>query len=196
MDKSIVREVQKLCGVLEDGDFGDITLRAVANKLGIKEPDSDFHEKLIRIAESQVGIFETSKNHGEGIAKYWTATDYPEGYENREPYCAAAVCWMIRETGRFSDQDRPKTPSAFGFESWSRARGLKLLKPPSSVKRGDLVIFEFSHVGIATSDSDKDGRFSTIEANTSGTSQGNQRDGGGVFRKTRNLSSVRSISRI
>ena len=192
MDRDLVLAVQRAVGVDADGDFGNVTLAAVAAKLGIVPKKSDGGNKLISIAETQLGILESSKNHGEGIAKFWTATNYPEGYNDRAPYCAAALCWMIREAGIFSEEKRPKTAAAFGLETWGEDNGLKVVKHPSSVKAGDVVVFAFSHVAIATSDSDSDGRFSTIEANTSPGTAGSQRDGGGVYRRMRNLSAVRS----
>lgn len=150
---------------------------------------------MVQKSSSPHGIFETSKNQGEGIAKYWTATSYPDGYKNREPYCAAAVCWLIKEAGLFPEEKRPKTALAFGFEDWATDHGLKLVKRPSSVKKGDLVIFPFSHIGVAFTDSDSKGDFQTVEANTSGTLRGDQRDGGGVFCRRRNLGVVRSLVR-
>ena len=77
---------------------------------------------LVEIAESQLGITESSKNHGEGIAKFWEATNYPDGYANREPYCAAAVCWIVRSAMGESiawSFKRPQSATAFGFEDWS-----------------------------------------------------------------------------
>jgi len=192
MNTSLIKKIQNAVNVKADGELGNITLNAIAEKLGIIRFDKN---KLVEIAKGQLGIFETSKNHGQGISKYWTATNYPEGYSDRAPYCAAAVCWMVRQTGQFSEQERPKTALAFGFEGWARERGLTLQKPPQNVRKGDLVIFAFSHVGIAISDSDSDGNFQTVEANTSGTSSGDQRDGGGVFQKLLNLGSVRSVVR-
>jgi hypothetical protein len=200
MNVELVKEIQEAVGVTSDGIIGNVTLNAIADKLGIPpkavkvEPTTDNKGKsLIKIAESQLGIFETSKNHGEGIAKYWTATTYPDGYDNREPYCAAAVCWMVREAGKFTDATRPKTASAYGFESWAEKNGLKLSKHPSSVKAGQIVIFSFSHIGICVKETDFRGNFETIEANTSQQGvTGSQRDGGGVWRRSRNLSLVRS----
>ena len=48
-------------------------------------------QKLIDIAMRDEGQKETSRNRGPAIEKFWTATNYPDGYVNREPYCAAGV---------------------------------------------------------------------------------------------------------
>jgi len=159
-------------------------------------------ETMTRFALSQDWVREESKNRGEGIAKYWQATDYPGGYANREPYCAAGVCWAMRaaaeEIGFKEDNgfQLPRTARAYGFEEWSIAqdgRTWTKIKPGVDIKRGDIVIFNFSHVGIATGSPDINGKFSTIEFNTG---EGGGNDGDGVFRKHRPISQVRSRIRL
>ena len=150
---------------------------------------------LVEIAETQLGITESSKNHGDGIAKYWEATNYPDGYANREPYCAAAVCWIVREAMGSSiawSFKRPKTATAFGFEEWSLAQDASThtkKNPRGDIQPGDIVIFKFSHVGIAATPADKGGHFKCIEANTG---PNGERDGDGVWKKTRHIDLVRS----
>jgi hypothetical protein len=91
-----------------------------------------------------------------------------------------------------SDKLSPKTPTAFGWEEWGKRIGITVGKPPKSIKRGDVVVFSFSHVALATSDSDSSGSFNTIEANTGSNGE---RDGDGVYAKTRNIKLVRSVVR-
>ena len=186
--KELIKRIQRFVGVEDDGELGPISLKAIADKLGIKQDNS-----LIEIALNEVGIVETSKNQGTGIEKYWQATNYKDGYKNREPYCAAAVCWMIKQAGLFTEETRPKTASAFGFETWAKEIGLNVTKNPNKILKGQIIVFNFSHVGIAVSDSDAKGNFQTVEANTSSSEHGSQRDGGGVFKRTRNRSLVRSM---
>jgi len=187
-----IKSIQRVIGVEEDGKLGPITLNAIISKLDIKKPESGNSDKLIAIAKTQLGIHETSRNHGDGIAKYWTATNYPDGYDNREPYCAACVCWCIKESNIFDEKERPKTAAAFGFENWADNlyKKTKITRKPTKVKKGQLVIFSFSHIGIATSDSDNNNLFSTIEANTGANGS---RDGDGIYAKVRNISVVRSV---
>lgn len=149
---------------------------------------------IISAARGEVGVRETSANQGPGIAKYWDATTYKGGYANREPWCAAFVCWCVRQAGIFSENDRPKSAAAYkggGFESWARSKSPKvvLTTRPSKINAGDLVIFSFSHIGIATSASDASGNYSTIEGNTNGAGS---REGNGVYEKTRGIGVVRS----
>jgi hypothetical protein len=149
---------------------------------------------LISAARGEVGVVETSKNQGPGIAKYWTATDYQAGYNNRAAWCAAFVTWSVRQSGIFSEADRPKSASCFrggGLEAWARSKSPRvvLTMSPSSVRAGDIVILSISHVAIATTASDLNGSFRTIEGNTNAAGS---RDGNGVWEKTRKLSSIRS----
>jgi hypothetical protein len=156
--------------------------------------------KLVELAKAELGknITETSKNQGPEIEKYWSATWYKDGYKNREPYCAAFICWLFQQgmkDNKFTFEN-PQTPSAFGFEGWCLKQDRSvLLKRSGKISKGDLVIFNFSHIGIAIAD-EKDGLIVCIEANTSATSTGNQRDGGGVYQKTRKRSLIRSFVKI
>lgn len=150
--------------------------------------------KIISAARKEVGVVETSENQGPGIAKYWTATNYKSGYNDRAPWCAAFVCWSVQQSGILSEQDRPKEASCFkggGLEAWARSKAPKvaLTMNPNKINAGDLVIFSFSHVAIATTASDLNGSFRTIEGNTDAAGS---REGNGVWEKNRYLAKVRS----
>lgn len=155
-------------------------------------------DKIAKIALSQHWVRETSKNRGEGIEKFWDATSYKEGYKNREPYCAAYVCWVVREAFEEAGIKEspgfrlPTTARAWGFEHWSLAQDDTThtkKKPRGDIERGDLVIFTFSHIGIALGRPDKHGHFHTIEANTD---DGGSREGDGVYEKIRSIELVKA----
>jgi hypothetical protein len=152
-------------------------------------------DKIINAARGEVGVVETSENQGPGIQKYWTATNYPGGYNDRAYWCAAFVCWCVKQSGIFSEADRPKSASCFkapdSFEAWARTKSpnVVLTTRPQRILAGDIVIFSFSHIGIATSASDLNGVFRTIEGNTN---TAGARNGIGVFEKSRNISVIRS----
>ena len=152
-------------------------------------------ERILEIAETQLGITESSRNQGDGIAKYWEATNYPDGYKNREPYCAAAVCWIVREAMGQSIAytfKRPHSATAFGCEDWSLKQDASTStkkNPRGDIQPGDLVVFKFSHIVIATTAADKSGHFKCIEANTGPSGE---RDGDGVWKKRRHIDLVRS----
>ena len=186
-----IKAIQKSVGVKEDGELGPITVNTILNKLNISPLSFSAVDKLIDIARSQLFIRESSKNQGDGIKKLWDATSYPEGFANREPYCAAGMVWTVKESQIFSENDRPKSASAFSWETWadSHLSKVKIDRSPELVSEGDIIVFKFSHIGLATSDSDKKGDFDTVEFNTN---KAGEREGDGCFEKSRNISSVRS----
>jgi hypothetical protein len=150
-------------------------------------------EKIAKIAESQIGVRETKKNGGEKIAEYQCATWLPV---EPWPWCAAFVCWVIREAMKGAEWTfkRPETAGAWDLENWCRSvdNSAKLKKPATSVKRGDVVIYKFSHVGIAVSDLDENGLVKVVEGNTN--NEGSC-EGDGVYLKHRPLSKIRSVIR-
>ena len=84
------------------------------------------------------------------------------------------------------------TAGAWDFERWCRSvdETVKLRKPHmGDVKRGDIVVFRFSHIGIATGPPDADGNVPTVEGNTNAAGG---RLGDGVYAKERNLTVIRS----
>jgi uncharacterized protein YijF (DUF1287 family) len=68
----------------------------------------------------------------------------------------------------------------------------KLKKPITNVRRGDIVIYTFSHIGIAVGEPDEDGMVYVVEGNTNNAGS---REGDGVYRKHRHLSKIRSVIR-
>ncbi|MHA3773683.1 hypothetical protein ACXR0O_19275 [Verrucomicrobiota bacterium sgz303538] len=94
--------------------------------------------------------------------------------------------------------ERPQTAGAWDFENWAMsqaANGVQLFKPRTrtTIRRGDIVVFNISHIGIAIGDQTADGYVQTIEGNT-GKDGG--REGDGVWRKRRNVSELRSVIRL
>jgi hypothetical protein len=152
---------------------------------------------LVQIASKEIGVSEVNgTNCGPRVNEYKAATwlDSSVGWA----WCAAFVCWCVREamqaTGvtESATFKRPRTAGAWDFENWSLAQGSETsTKKPhrGDIQAGDIVIFKFSHIGIAISAPDKAGNVSTIEGNTDGKGS---REGGAVLRKVRNVSSIRS----
>jgi cell wall-associated NlpC family hydrolase len=94
-----------------------------------------------------------------------------------------------KETAGFK---RPRTAGAFDFERWSLAQDATTAtrKPAGKdIQRGDLVIFSFSHIGIALGPPDKQGMLQTVDGNSNARGS---RTGGMVCTVTRNISLVRS----
>lgn len=156
-------------------------------------------EKIVKVAETKVGVRESGgPNKGKDLQVFFDADSYdPNGKKPGDDgyaWCASFVCWVVMKAmeGRKWTFDRPTTPGAFAFELWSLAQDKSTQtkkKPGNDIQRGDLVIFNFSHIGIATGPPNAAGVFPTIEGNTNSAGS---REGDGVYKKTRHVTSVRS----
>jgi hypothetical protein len=161
-------------------------------------------EAVAANAESKIGVRESGgPNKGAALKDFFEADSYdPNGAaagDDGYAWCAAFVCWCVKVAvaGRAITFKRPTTPAAYGLEKWSLEQddSTHTLKPAGrDIKRGDIIVFNFSHTGIAVGSPDLNGNFPTVEGNTSGSSgsASSQREGDGVYRKMRNVSSVRS----
>lgn len=153
--------------------------------------------KIIEIACREIGVEEVNgTNCGPQVNEYKAACrglDPKEGWA----WCAAFVCWVVKnameaaEIAESATFKRPRTAVAFDFQNWSKAQGTETQTkrdPGDDVKAGDIVIFKFSHIGIAVCDA-YGGTVETCEGNTD---TDGSREGGGVFRKTRKLSQIKT----
>jgi hypothetical protein len=199
--KEVVKAVQKLLGVSSDGADGPVTWNAILAKLSTKEPvvlGDSIPEKMVSLAREEIGVSEVDgSNCGPRVDEYKAATwlDPDKGW----PWCAAFICWLLREAieGETVTFNRPQTAGAWDFENWAKkqsTRGVELRKPTNEdIKAGDIVVFTFSHIGIAVKDVDSSGYVVTIEGNTNGAGS---REGGSVLEKKRHVSKIRSRIRI
>lgn len=153
--------------------------------------------EIVRIATAEIGVEEVNgSNCGPRVNEYKEATWLPA--HQAWPWCAAFVCWVVREAmkatgvGETPTFQRPRTAGAWDFENWSRKQDRSTwTKRPhdGDIQAGDIVIFTFSHIGFATSSPDAGGWVTTVEGNTDAEGS---REGGGVFRKRRHVSKIRS----
>lgn len=165
-------------------------------------------QKLIAIARAKVGTIEIPRNSNTGpsILEFQRASNLDgTGW----PYCAAFVDWVILQWGKLPEvlkalnltpsefeRWRPKTAAAYGFHEWAENKGLQVFdeneNPGQAILHtGDIVTFDFSHVGII--DTDRGNLLYTVEGNTDAAGS---RDGGGVYDKIRARSLARKIIRI
>ena len=155
-------------------------------------------DTITKLCSNEVGVQEVDgSNCGIRVDQYKAATwlSPKRGW----PWCAAFVCWIVREAlqdvgakTKTKSFIRPRTAGAWDFENWSLAQdNTTWTKKPhrGDIKAGDIVIFTFSHIGIAISAPDRNGYVTTIEGNTD---KAGSREGGGVFRKKRHVSKIRS----
>ena len=199
--KEVVKAVQKLLGVSADGADGPVTWNAILAKLSTKNPvasGGSVAEKMVRLAREEIGVSEVDgSNCGPRVDEYKAATwlDADKGW----PWCAAFICWLVREAIEREDVKfkRPRTAGAWDFENWAKQQstnGVELRKPTNEdIKAGDIVVFTFSHIGLAVKDADSSGYVVTIEGNTNGAGS---REGGSVLEKKRHVSKIRSRIRI
>lgn len=167
---------------------------------------------LIEIARQDRDKVEVTKNQAPWISKLWKSTSYPDGMQNREPYCAAgmAYCvdiWLenskVREamglTEAQAEKWRCRSASVFRAEdSWlnwaKQAKGVTVLPKTCILHAGDLVIYSYSHIEMVTDDDGTtDGAMVCIGYNTD---QSGSADGQGCFEKPRNRSKVKNFIRL
>lgn len=165
-------------------------------------------QELVKIANSQVGTKEQGGNNkGAEIIKYQQATWLkPDAW----PWCAAFICWCIREwlkiesvkaSLKFTDaiitKWRPRTAGAFDFLNWAKDQKLKVFDEKLLAKAGDIVIFDFSHIGLVVEDQKPNSKeIICIEGNTNNKGERDSESGDGVWKKTRSTSLVREYIRI
>ena len=152
-------------------------------------------QRIVELAKKEVGVEEIGgTNCGPRVNEYKAATWLPP--DQAWPWCAAFIDWLVMtamaESGKQFTFERPRTAGAWDLENWSMKQDgstwTKLNPQASDIAPGDIVIFTFSHVGLAIGTPEK-GMVETIEANTDGNGS---RDGGGVWKKQRKLSQIRS----
>lgn len=164
-------------------------------------------DRLIAIARSQVGVREVGgNNRGDKIREYQSATDLPPG---AWPWCAAFTSWCIREwlkdkdavewlnlQRRTPEDWRPKTALAYGYTAWARQRPntTRIFTERERALAGDIVTFDFSHIGFVISESGN--IIQTIEGNTNGAGDRDSESGDGVWLKVRKKTLVKDLIRI
>ena len=153
----------------------------------------DLGDLLVGILRTKVGVREIPRNSNRGpdVEMFQRAT-WLEG--TGWAWCAAFVCWGMQELEKVVDYpfERPRTAGAWDFENWAKKQGLKLFKPADKIRKGDIVMFTFSHIAVATED-EKGGYVATIEGNTD---DDGGREGNGVYEKRRAKSLIRSHIRL
>lgn len=150
-------------------------------------------QRFVEVLLSKVGVREVPRNSNRGPdVEEFQASTWLDG--TGWPWCAAFVCWGILKVSEQVELPfkRPQTAGAWDFERWARENKVRLIKPRQRIKAGDIVVFTFSHIGVAIED-EKNGTVRTVEGNTDSSGS---REGGGVYIKTRSLRLVRSHIRL
>jgi hypothetical protein len=155
-------------------------------------------KEIIRIAKAEIGVREVGNtNCGVRMNQYKAATwlNPKVGWA----WCAAFVCWVVREamaSAKVKQTEtfkRPRTAAAWDFINWSLAQdnSTSTLRNPKGkdIAAGDIVVYTFSHIGIAISGCGANGKFEVAEGNTD---DAGSREGGGVYAKVRDINQVRA----
>lgn len=145
---------------------------------------SQQHEHL-RVALSFEGVVEVKPNSSPEIDRWLRYVGLNPGYA----YCAAYVSYCIGT----SEVAYPKlkTARAQNFITSRSIDARKVLRGETTIPEGYIVVWKqgetlFGHVGFTTR-SWIGSTGTTIEANTSSSSRGSQREGEGVYQKTRHI---------
>lgn len=141
--------------------------------------------QLVKIVTAEIGVEEVNgTNRGPRVDEYQMAT----WLDKKEwgAWCAAFVCWAVREAMKIGGPytfDRPRTASAWDLERWSLAqdKSTNTSRRTNDIKAGDIVIYNFSHVGIAVEDMKND-EVVVVEGNTN---LAGSREGGAVAKHIR-----------
>lgn len=161
-------------------------------------------QKLVQIAEKELGKKETKgRNLGPEVRKYQASTNLDPG---AWPWCSAFCVWALEQwladpanvkwlalKSTTPVKWRPKTALAYGFIRWAEARPATctILPDTAEPQPGDIVCYDFSHIGIVKRCiGDK---FEAVEGNTNGAGS---REGDGVYVKVRPRSLARCFIRI
>jgi hypothetical protein len=171
--------------------------------------NTELLDKLVAIAKKELGTRESGGNNkGQRIEVYQQSTWLaPSPW----PWCAAFTCWVLREWLNNPDvrsalkltdtasveRWRCLDASAFGWEKWAKGKKLQVLAENQLARRGDFVVFDFSHIGIVVADQKKlSDAIETIEGNTNNKGQRDSTSGDGVWEKKRTSSLTKSYIRI
>ena len=142
-------------------------------------------KRALRAADALVGVMEQGGNNtGPMVNKIIKAN----GGDIGEPWCGDFIAYCYRQAG-----SKAVTRSWASVRALSGVTGLKRVKTPQA---GDLVRFNFDHVGMYVKEA---GMFiETIEGNTgaSGAVSDSKTGGDGVYRKRRAKSLVNDYLRV
>ena len=154
---------------------------------------------IVMRAIDEIGVRESPRNsnRGDRVDLYKAATNLDP--KQAWPWCAAFVCFIVRESltkcgiAQTATFKRPTTAGAWDFIRWSKEQDNStstLVSPKAKdIQPGDVIVFKFSHIGIATSAANTTGEFQTVEGNTD---ENGSREGGGVYSKKRDIASVKA----
>ena len=157
---------------------------------GVDEVELSARDRLQAIYMAEVGVRDLSgRNDGERVAEYLRYTDLGEGYA----WCASFVSWVYGQAG-FAEPRTAWSPALFPAKRVIWRRGD--ITRSSIPKKGDVFGIYFNsvkriaHAGFVDEWGDK--YVVTVEGNTN---EAGSREGDGVYRKLRPVSSIYRVAK-
>jgi len=140
-------------------------------------------DAIIEVAKKEIGTIEGPKDNETKYGK-WTGANF-------QPWCQSFVSWCAFTSG-LDPKKYPKSASTVAAADWFKKNNRWADARNDDPTPGDWIYFDFpedgvnriSHVGLCVKNNG-DGTIQVIEGNTSGTSKGDQRNGGMCVEKTR-----------
>ena len=138
-------------------------------------------EEALRVALSQVGVRETSRNSGPEVDAYLSSVGLGPGYS----WCCAFVHWCFEVGAASVNLPNPCPHTAGALKLWSMSPQEAKWGPKDEPEPGDVFVIDhghgLGHVGFVV-ELDQAGDLVTVEGNTN---PGGSREGDGVYRRTR-----------
>lgn len=190
----VVKQFQRKNNLLADGIVGELTwerLFTILPKPVVKETN-ELRLRALEIMKSQLFVREkTNKNDGVEVEAYLKSVGLGKGY----PWCMSFVYWGFLKASEALKIPNLVPKTAGVLDCLNKAKKY-VVKSPAE---GDQFIMDFGknqgHTGLVTEV--KDNRIFTIEGNTSAdpTYAGEDREGNGVFERSRPISSIKAFIR-
>lgn len=141
-------------------------------------------KNAIEIAKNFVGTLEEPPNSNRGDVIDKIQAEF--GYKGVQ-YCALFVQYVYKRAYLLSPL--PNTASSQTLYQWAKEKGY-ISTDFNELQAGDIVIWRKfklwqGHVGLVIEVNPQTQSFITIEGNTSNNDYGDQRDGGGIFKRIR-----------
>lgn len=182
-----------------DGTVGPATWGALFGLQTLPAPlstdDAPLLAATLKAAAAEVGVMETppGSNRGPRVSEYLAAVGLEPGFA----WCAAFVYWCFRQAAKSQSVANPAIRTAGVLDMWNRAvaggfhtvTASDAAENPGLLRPGMVFVFStgggFGHTGFVAGINGF--RIETIEGNTDVSGS---RNGIGVFRRSRSISSV------
>lgn len=186
--KAVVKQFQKSKQLNQDGRVGELTWERLFTVIEpLKVVSNLVRIRAMEIMDSQLFVREkTNNNDGVEVEQYLKSVGLGKGYA----WCMAFLYWGFQKASTELNILNPVPKTAGVLDCWAKAKKYRVTTP----QEGDQFVMDFGkgagHTGIVTEV--KNGRIYTVEGNTSAdpTYAGEDREGNGVFERSRPLSSI------